>query len=278
MSTVLASVLGSVLTALVAVIGIFVTRTQAARSDRRLALETTVSGLKLLATSDGTEYAPRALVAGGLATLIHLRQPVVAMRALAPSWDESKIDVRSAVWLISEVFTSSNAQAQMEAAAVLDAHATKLCGSKPGQFWWPASVEFRWLPGAPLPARLRLMHAVLGTLLSKPADWWQTGGRLGWAVEVIHQAMDSDEDWDLRSFAADALDVLVPFVEVARLVDIQSAQGWVSVTEIRAALKVFKSERDATVASGRRIRTIVMLRPSLAELRAWVSGGVTFPG
>jgi hypothetical protein len=271
MSTVLASVVGSVLAALVAIIGIFVTRTQSARSDRRLALETTVSGLKLLTTSDGAAYAPSAVVAGGLATLIHLRQPVVAMRALAPSWDESKIDVPSAAWLISEVLASSNAQAQLEAAAILDAHASELCGSKPGQFSWPASVEFRWLPDAPLPARLRLMRAVLETLLSKPADWWQAGGRLGWAVEVIHQAMRSDEDWDLRSFAADALDILVPFVEASGLVDIQSATGWVSVAEIREALKGFKNKRDAAVAKGRKVRTIVMLRPSLAELRVWAS-------
>ena len=271
MSTVLASVLGSVLTALVAVIGIFVTRTQSARSDRRLALETTVTGLKLLASADATDYAPRALVAGGLATLVHLRQPVLAMRALAPSWDDDKIDVGSAVWLISEVLSSSNAQAQIEAAGILDAHATKLCGSTPGQFWWPAAVEFRWLPDAPLPARLRLMRAVLETLLSKPADWWRTGGRLGWAVEVIHQAMDSDEDWDLRSFAADALDILLPFVGIARLVDIQSAEGWVSVDEIRAALEAFKTERDATVASGRRVRSIVLLRPSLRKLEEWLS-------
>ena len=148
MSTVVASVLGSVLAALVAIIGILVTRAQSARADRRLALETTVSGLKLVATSDGAGYAPSAVVAGALATLIHLQQPVVAMRALAPSWDERKIDVASAAWLISEIFTSSNGQAQLEAAGILDSHAGELCHRDPGRFSWPASVEFRWIPTA----------------------------------------------------------------------------------------------------------------------------------
>jgi hypothetical protein len=271
MSTVIASVVGSVLAALVAAIGIVVTRAQAARSDRRLALETTVSGLKLLMTSDGATYAPGAVVAGALATLIHLEQPVVAMRALAPSWDQNKIDAASATWLVSEIFVSSNAQAQLEAAAMLDAHATELCGDEPGQFSWPASVEFQWIPNAPLPARLRLMRAVMQTLLSRSPAWWRAGGRLGWGAEVLHQAMRSDGDWDLRSFAADALGILVPFVEQFRLVDIQSAVGWVSIAEIEHAVDDLRKERQAQIDSGRKVRTIVMLTPCLDALRTWAS-------
>jgi hypothetical protein len=67
----------------------------------------------------------------------------------------------SATWLLSEIFASQGAQAQIEAAAILDAHAHELCGDASGTFSWPASIEYHWLPeAAPLPVRLRVLRAV----------------------------------------------------------------------------------------------------------------------
>jgi hypothetical protein len=263
------------------VIVALVAHAQAARAERRLALETTVSGLKLLMASDGARYAPRGVVAGAVATLVHLGHPVVAMRVLAACWDDGTIDTPSATWVISEVFESNDPQAQLEAAAMLDARARELCGCPPGSFSWPSAIEFRWIPGAPLPARLRVFRSVLRMLVTKSPQWWSEGGRQGWAVGVLYDAMQKDPDAGVRWHAAMAVEILLPPLEEAGLTEIQG-EGWVAIARVRKNVEHALANkirwRQALTNKIRwrqtydpATRQIVMLESDLKALKAWAS-------
>ena len=110
---------GVAVAAAVSLTGYLMTSNQHRTSEQRLALDTTVSGLKLLANQEGSGYAPKAVVAGALATLIYLRQPIIAMRSLSTAWKEEAIDSPSAVWLISEIVATADDMTQLEAALLL---------------------------------------------------------------------------------------------------------------------------------------------------------------
>jgi hypothetical protein len=254
--------LAAAATAAVALTGVFFTRAQSARTEERLALDTAVNGLKLLMTEDGTRYAVPGVVAGAVATLVHLKHPVIAMRALAACWEDNAVDAPSATWLISEIFELHAHPAQLEAAAMLDAHAHELCREAAGSFSWPASIEFRWIPNAPLPARLRVLRAVLRTLVSKEPGWWRQGGRQGWAFALFHHALQTDKNNDIKAHAASALACLVPLLRSSGLTLIQSLDDWISIRDI---------EEDVTNAPAK-TRDIVMLRQSLRDLEYWALG------
>jgi hypothetical protein len=249
---------GAAAAAAVTLTGLFFTRTQAARSEQRLALDTAVKGLQLLA-QDGPTYSPRGVVAGALATLVHLEHPVIAMRSLAACWADDAVDTPTATWLISEVLDAPHAQAHLEAAALLDAHAHQFAGIAPGSFSWPAAIEFRWMPEiAPLPARLLVLRAVLTTLVSRPRSWWREGGREGWAVALLHHAVLTDPDDTIKAHAAFCVQSLLPDLNVS---DVQSAEGWISVTTIQASV----------ASAPARENTVQMLGVSLRDLEAWAS-------
>lgn len=265
------SFVGVAVAAAVTLIGVLFTRAQAARAERRLALETTVNGLKLLMAPDGTHYAPQGVVAGAIATLVHLKHPVIAMRALGACWREKAIDVASATWVISEVFDQDDPQAQLEAAAMLDAHASTLCGDDPGALSWPAAIEFHWIPAAPLPARLRVLRAILRTLVSRSQRWWIDGGRQGWAVALLHEAMQTDADRDVKKHAATALDTLLPPLQASNLSEIQSANGWVEVQEVRRHVDRVQGRGLEHEPSRTQTKRIVMLEEDLIKLQMWAS-------
>jgi hypothetical protein len=113
---------------------------------------------------DGADYAPQAVVASGIATLVQLDQPLVAMRALSSCWRDGAVDPASAAWVISEVFETDDRDAQREAAGMLDAHATALCADDAGVFSWPPALEYRWIPTAQEPTRLHVFRAILRAL------------------------------------------------------------------------------------------------------------------
>jgi hypothetical protein len=248
---------GGAVAAGVTLTGLWFTRAQADRTDQRLALDTTVNSLKLLAAGEGEGYAPHGVVAGAIATLVHLHHPVIAMRALGACWNDGAVDVPSATWLISEIFVLGDEQAQLEAAAMLDAHAHELCADTPGTFSWPAAIEYSWPRMAPLPARLRVLRAVLRVLPSKDRSWWRDGGRDGWAAWLLREAMRHDDDPHIREHAALYIETLL---EASTLTVIQTYDDWMAVDDLR---------REAAAADKPATR-IIMLGESEDALTRWV--------
>jgi hypothetical protein len=195
--------MGSGIAAAVTLVGLLFTRSHNKRTlalqkeaETRLALDTVVKSLDLVATSE--TYAPKAKIAGSLAALVHLNHPIIAMRTLGAAWMDKAIDVPSAIWLINEVFERGSDQSKLEAATLLDVHATELCTDTRGIFFWPVSVEYTWPMEMRLAARLRLLRAIMTTLLSRSVVWWRNGGRAGWALTLLDEAVQHDPDESLR--------------------------------------------------------------------------------
>jgi hypothetical protein len=262
--------LAAALAAFVTFLGALFTHTQTERTNKRLEfdnaraeerfrLDTAVSGLKLLTAGDGSEYSTTAVVAGALATLLHLGHPVIAMRVLAACWDDGQVDMASATWLISEIFALDAPQAQIEASFILDVHAAELCHEIPGRFFWPAEVSDGWIPDAPLSARLRVLRAILTTVTSKDRQWWKDAGRQGWAVAVLREVLAKDPDADLKAHAAEAIRTMLPVLRQAGLVEIQTANAWIQLGQM-------ESEVNETPTAAKRI---VMLDKSLQKLSQW---------
>jgi hypothetical protein len=229
----------------------------AGEAERRLVLETVVKGLDLVAPTGA--YAPNAKVAGALAALVHLDHPVIAMRTLGAAWGDGAVDNASAVWLINEVFERGNKQSKLEAATLLDINASKLSANVPGIFYWPMSIEFEWPWSMQLNARLHVFRAVLGTLTSKPLNWWSSGGRAGWALSLLDEAVRNDPDGDVKGEAAVAANTILPVVKLVRL---QCGGRWKPIEAVRTQ-----------VANIDRPRVIQMLRPLQEELADWANTG-----
>lgn len=250
------------ITASLTLVGLLFTRSHNRRTlalqieaERRLVLETVVKGLDLVAPTD--EYAPKAKIAGALAALVNLNHPVIAMRTLGAAWGDGVADTASAVWLINEVFELDDEQSQLEAATLLDIHASELCGDAPGNFSWPLSIEFKWPFSMQLNARLHVFRAVLGTLTSKPPDWWNTGGRAGWALSLLDETVQHDTDPDVRAEAAFAMNKILRVVSLDTL---QHGTRWKPIAEVRSRAQ----------NAPNRQRTIAMLKPLQDTLSDWV--------
>jgi hypothetical protein len=199
----IASGLGTVVTA----VGLLFARSHNQETSSRLALDTVVRSLELLTTSDGT-YAPRAKVAGALATLVHLEQPVIAMRTLSAAWDQGKVDKATACWLISEVLKSGSAESKLEASGLLFRHAGELIGAEEGDYEWPSAVFKQWPSDIPLDARGTNSFALLEVLLSRDRAWWRDD--IDWIIITLYVAYRRDAERSLRAFAGTALKEIVP--------------------------------------------------------------------
>lgn len=247
-------------TASITLVGLLFTRSHNQRTlalqveaERRLVLETVVKGLDLVAPTE--KYAPNAKIAGALAALVHLNHPIIAMRTLGAAWGDGVVDNASAVWLINEVFEHGDKQSQLEAAILLDTHASELCVDAPGNFSWPMSIEFDWPYNMELNARIHVLRAVLMTLTSKPLDWWSSGGRAGWALSLFDEVVQHDADPDVIGEAALAAQTILTVVKVNRL---QYGAGWKPIEEVWVRVKDIHREY-----------LILMLKPLQDRLADW---------
>ncbi|WP_448620896.1 hypothetical protein [Geodermatophilus sp. URMC 65] len=120
-------------------------------TERRLVLDTAVKGVSLLGAGDG-KYAPRAAVAGALATLVHLGHPVIAMRCLAAAWADKAIDTASATGLIDEGLASDDGGSQLEANLLMTNAGQLVTDDRPGDLHWPCDG---WKSGAGIFAWMR---------------------------------------------------------------------------------------------------------------------------
>jgi hypothetical protein len=229
--------------------------TAEAEAERRLRLETVVKSLDLIGPAG--PYANSAKITGALAALVHLGHPIVAMRTLGAAWADKAVDAASAVWLINEILEGEDIQGHLEAATLLDIHAPELCAQTPGMFSWPLSIEFKWPTSMRLNTRIHLLNAVLVTLTSKSIRWWSDGGRAGWALSLLDEAVQHDPDDGMRAEAATAARRII---SVVNLRTTQHENTWKDVTDIH--------DRAASVEQ---LPTIISkLRLAQQKLAEWV--------
>lgn len=168
----------------------------------RQRLETAVSGLGLI-SKDG-HYAPRAVLAGALATLVQLGHPVLAMRILAAARTEDKdvIDHDTAAWLIGRVLTLTAQddgdgdvdEAKGEAAALLLRFAPSLTDPEDcGSFSWPNAVTTRWPSGLSRNASVNVQLALVELMLNQSKTWWNDGATTHtWIVYTLDEVLATE--------------------------------------------------------------------------------------
>jgi hypothetical protein len=230
----------------------------------RLKLDTVVSALKLI-SHDG-DYSPKAMTAAGLATLVQLGHPFVAMRALGPAYEDHAVDVGTFTWLISQVLTADTTagtrkdlvDAKEEAAALLRQRAatdlTSVSGT--GRFSWPEAIQARWPSGLSRNAERSVVLSIADLLLSQSKEWWTSGGATyTWAIYTLDEAVRHAE-YDETKKAAAALGQA--FLAVTDLNEI------VGINDVRDKSEV--AERMAEICDD----SANILEPGLAErIQAW---------
>jgi hypothetical protein len=166
----------------------------------RLNLDTVVRGLELIGTGDS--YAPKAKVAGALATLVHLGHPVIAMLALGSAWQEGKVDCDTGCWLISQTLQRGSEPSAVEAVALLVRHAGDLVtDAHPSQMSWPDALWADWPSHRTENVRLTALEALCQVLLARPSDSMTKLNSI--AARVAYTAMSQDPDETIQRHAAE---------------------------------------------------------------------------
>jgi hypothetical protein len=172
----------------------------------RATLETVISGLGLVTT--GNTYAPKAAIAGGLACLVQLGHPTIAMRALAAALNEDAVDRDTTAWLLGQVLvtniTTGTQQdliaARGEAAALLRSYAPRLTfPDDEGAFSWPDVLLARWPQGLEGKAQSNLVLALVRLLLSQDKTWWRD---VTWVIYTLDEAVANSDVLQVKSEAA----------------------------------------------------------------------------
>ena len=179
---------------------------------KRLNMDTVINGLNLIAHDD--KYAPKAAMAGGMATLVQLGHPIVAMRALAAALqDDEAVDKDTATWLISQVLTTTNTTgteadlqaAKEEAANLLLRHARTftIADSDTPDYFWPEAVTTQWPTGLPLNAANNIVRALVEILLSQTKEWWVSGDfSYSWIIFTLDEVVRNERHATVRGGAA----------------------------------------------------------------------------
>jgi hypothetical protein len=233
--------------------------------ENRQKLETVVKGLQLISTAEG-KYAVSAQVAGSLASLVHLRHPVVAMRALRAAWSDGQVDVGTAVWLINEVLLDGSAASQVEASALLCEHAADLCNGqkgREGELAWPAVLYTEWPTNPPKACRFGILFTIARVVLSKNRAWW--GYKYDWSVVLLDEAMKKDPDPVLKDCACHLLRPIVESYAAKSIVrnDIQLPWG----DGVKKLPEIEKGVRDHKGVG----RITAETRDLVKELEGWRS-------
>jgi hypothetical protein len=126
-------------------------------------------------------YAPRARVAGAIATLRQLRGGAVGMRILNELWAADAVDSNTAVWLINCVLQDSSSQRDEteQAAELLVSNVRRLVPTvdDSDQEWelWPRALTESWPTTLSYNTRGWLVVAATQMLLAREISWWEMG-------------------------------------------------------------------------------------------------------
>ena len=244
--TALWSYAGATGTAAVTLAVATITNSQFYRSERRLGLEASVRSLELLAGSeDGGGYAPKAVVAGSLASLVQLGQPVLAIRALQPAWNEDAVGLDSAIWIIGQVLLSHDSVAQRSAVALLvDITKTRLQGGYALASSWPAPIWENWMKLKNADDETRLLTALARWIEAHPRDYWE-GARIGYFVATLYTAAAPQNRSHTQGDAGRLLDLLIPLLPEG-LVSMDIADNRVSLTQLKKRARKSQARGDTT--------------------------------
>jgi hypothetical protein len=169
----------------------------AQEAEERLITDTVARILELITVDGG--HAPRARVAGAIATLMQLRGGTIAVRILGELWKDNAVDSDTAVWLIDRILLQYPAGASerevQDAVSLLVINAAKLVPgpNDPDQTWyvWPSAVTGQWAAHLPLRAKDALIVASVRVLLAREVAYWANVGD-AFPVDMLTVAIDDE--------------------------------------------------------------------------------------
>jgi hypothetical protein len=215
----------------------------------RLTLDTAVKGLELLVNADGT-YASKAKISGGLAVLVHLGHPIIAMRTLSAMWDDHRVDLDTATWLIGEVFKTGTDPSKTEAAYLLLLHADELTDSqRKGWFYWPNELLGSWRIDIPAEAKGHILTALMTMLLSRERAWWLSSSSIGWVLYTLDEIVDKENEASIKASATVYLNALLALESDIDHRSIVGPYGWKALSEIRTRAEQTQTEDAWAVTS-----------------------------
>lgn len=181
--------------------------TLAREAENRLRIDTVAKVLELVTIENS--YAPRARVAGAIATLMELGGGSVGLRILGELWAAGAVDSETAVWLIDRTLQDSTSLEEEKelAAGVLFNDASRLVPTRDdsNQNWrvMPRTIDNSW-PTTALSseARSSLLLATVRMLQAREIGFWRADVP---PLKTLVKALD-DPDWNW--FAACVLDTL----------------------------------------------------------------------
>ena len=226
-----------------------------AETNERLNLDTVIRCLTLIC-HDGV-YSPKAVTASGLATLVQLGHPVVAMRALAAAFPDHAVDASTAAWLIGEVLQTNKTKgepadlvsAKEEAANLLRAYAPDLTDrDRRGNCFWPDTVTARWPSALPRNASQNVIIALSELLLSQSKEWWSAdaaeGSTYTWIVYTLDEAVKNGINDSVKRHAAATGVAILRVTTDERIVGIENSRPNSEVTERMTTVLDGRSPED----------------------------------
>jgi hypothetical protein len=245
-------------------------------TNERLKLDTVVRCLSLIC-HDGV-YSPKAVTAAGLATLVQLGHPIVAMRALAAAFQDEAVDANTAAWLIGEVLQTSKTKggpadlvsAKEEAANLLRAYAPDLTDrARKGNCFWPDTVTARWPSGLSRNASQNVIIALGELLLSKSKEWWSAdaaeGSTYTWIVYTLDEAVKSGVNDSVKRHAAAVGVTILEVTADERMIGIENSRPKSEVAERMATVLDGRSPEDLLPEFFARTRTWAEAQPDPAS-------------
>lgn len=169
----------------------------ARETEQRLVIDTVAQVLELI-TVEGV-YAPKARVAGAIATLMQLRSGTVAIRILGELWTADAIDPDTACWLIDRVVQDSLAghstsDDARDAIVLLVMNAVKILPAPdaPNQYahFWPESLRSSWPSRLSYSAKNAIVVAAVNVLLVREIAYWKGGGGNHFPLHILIGALD----------------------------------------------------------------------------------------
>ena len=169
----------------------------AQEAEERLITDTVARILELITVDGG--YAPRARVAGAIATLMQLRGGTIAVRILGELWKDNAVDSDTAVWLIDRILLQYRSGASetevQDALSLLVINSSKLVPgpNDPDQTWyvWPSVVTGKWAAHLPLRAKDALIVASVRVLLAREVSYWTNVGD-AFPVDMLAAAIEDE--------------------------------------------------------------------------------------
>ena len=179
-------------------------------SEGRLRLESVVKGLELL--TDGQKYAPKARVAGSLATLVRLGQPSIALATLRTAWEAGAVDAVVAAWLINRIIETGSPSEVSTASMYLMERASELVTEFEGGLLVvvPDSIEDAWNTEWPRMTKIQFVGTLALAHVAVKREAWRNGRPV--LLQSLWRAAQ-DPDGYVATTAAKLLGAIAPTVD-----------------------------------------------------------------